>query len=190
MVISRIFNWPLNFFALTTVEHVSLQEDHSLLQSDHFLLPWLPGWRISFPNVFVKIEKCCTVTSWVKIRVVRSRCSTFKNCRKHIGDAIKAGRPYHSLLCSPGAVQNDGTCLSYASSALQGTCWIRESYSIPLEHSWSTTQTPKWREFLHKSLVSRILGVCFFRVYICSTFLDTIFTLVKCCSGTPTPDPQ
>lgn len=82
MVISRIFNWPLNFFALTTVENVSLQEDHSLLQSDNFVLPWLLGWRISFPNVFVKIEKCCTVTSWVKIRVVRSRCFTFKNCGK------------------------------------------------------------------------------------------------------------
>lgn len=107
--------------------------------------------------------------------------------RHHIGDAIKAGRPYHSLLCSPGAVQNDGTCLSYASSALQGTCWIRESYSIPLEHSWSTTQTPKWREFLHKLLVSPDSGSVFFRAYICLTFLDMIFTLVKCCSGTPTP---
>lgn len=77
------FDWPHNFFALTTVENVSLQEKHSLLQSDHFLRPWLLGWRIFFPNVFVKIEKCCTVTSWVKIRVVRSRCFTFKNCEKN-----------------------------------------------------------------------------------------------------------
>ena len=66
----------------------------------------------------------------------------------------------------------------------------QESYNIPLEHSWSTTQTPKWREFLHKLLVSRILGVCFFRVYIFQTLFDMIFTLVKCCSETPTPHPQ
>lgn len=30
-------------------------------------------------------------------------------------------------------------------------------------------------------------GSVFFRAYICLTFLDMIFTLVKCCSGTPTP---
>lgn len=54
------------------------------------------------------------------------------------GDAIKAGRPYHPFLCSPGAVQNDGTCLSYASSALQGTSGNRKA----TKNHWNIPEAP------------------------------------------------
>ena len=90
------------------------------------------------------------------------------------GDAIKAGRPYHSFLCSPGAVQKDGTCLSYASSALQGTSGYRKATT--------NHQNPQMKRIPPQTIGE---SLCSFRIMLNFFRYDMIFYISQVLFRTP-----
>ena len=105
------------------------------------------------------------------------------------GDAIKGRPPVPPIPVQPRCSSKRWHLPFLRQQRIARYLRKQESYNKPLKHLKHHPNSQMKRIPPYTIGESNFGSVFFFRVYICLTFLDMIFTLVKCCSGTPTPHP-